>query len=68
LPRIDRSGRVKRFSNTLLSGAAGKRDSFAGLAFAFDDLVRVLELDLWFTGIEECLIDRTFVIQELSIS
>jgi len=66
--RIDRGGRIQGLPDTFLGNAAGECNRLGDLSITFGDLVRVLELNLGFTSIEEWLIDRTFVPQELSIS
>ena len=51
-----------------MGGAAGECNGLADIGRTFGDLVRVLELNLGFSSIEEWLVDRTFVPQELTIS
>jgi hypothetical protein len=65
LCRIDLGSWIKRFSNPFLGRAAGSKE------FRFwecGETVGILELDLGLASIEEWLIDRTFIVHELSIN
>jgi hypothetical protein len=66
LCRIDLGSRIKRLSNTFLGRAAGS-ERF-GFWKECGEPVSILELDLGLASIEEWLIDRTFIVHELSIN